>query len=129
MLVVAIAGCGRSGPEIGRVAGLVTLDGRPLPEAFVYFRHEGGGRNSQATTDEEGRYELNYSASEAGAIVGPNTVRITTFVAPNYDDSGKLIKGTGKKEVVPTKYNKQSELKVDVKPGANDLEFKLLTSG
>ncbi len=129
VLLLAVVGCGSSGPEIGRVAGVVTLDGRPLPEAFVYFRHEGGGRNSQAVTDADGRYELNYSASEAGAIVGPNTVRITTFVDPNYDDAGKLIKGTGVKELVPRKYNRDSELKVEVKPGRNELDFKLLSSG
>ena len=120
-------GCSGSGVELGYVEGSVTLDGSPLPEALVYFRHEDGGRNAQAQTDEDGRFVLNFSSSEAGAIVGANTVRITTFVEPNFDDSGKLIAGTGKKELVPERYNKQSELVVNIVHGSNDLTFDLLT--
>ena len=115
MALVAASGCGRSGPEIGRVSGLVTLDGQPLPEAFVFFKHAEGGRIARAITDEQAAYVLNFSNEAAGAIVGENTVRISTFVEVLRDDDGRLIKGTGKKELVPTKYNQQSELTADVR--------------
>ncbi len=127
-VIFAFAGCSGSGPQIGYVEGIVTLDGDPLPEAFVFFRHDDGGRNSQAVTDEQGRFELNYNASEAGAIVGSNTVRISTFVEPNFTDAGNLIPGTGKPELVPARYNKQSELKVEVEPRGNHFEFELVSS-
>jgi hypothetical protein len=121
--------CSRSGPEVGRVEGVVTLDGAPLPEAIVYFRHEDGGRNAQAMTDQDGRFILNFNSSEAGAIVGVNTVRITTFVESNFDDAGRLIPGTGKPELVPERYNRQSDVKVTVEPGDNQFEFDVQTAG
>ena len=124
-LIASLTGCGRSGPEIARVSGTVTLDGKPLPEAFVFFRHADGGRISEAFTDNSGRYTLNYSNDESGAMVGSNTVRISTFIEAVREDSGAIVKGTNKKELVPAKYNKQSELTVEVKSGKNTLDFDL----
>ena len=124
-LIASLSGCGHSGPEIARVSGTVTLDGKPLPEAFVFFRHADGGRISEAFTDNSGRYTLNYSNDESGAMVGSNTVRISTFIEAVREDSGAIVKGTNKKELVPAKYNKQSELTVEVKSGKNTLDFDL----
>lgn len=123
--IVCIAGCGRSGPEVAKVSGTVTLDGKPLPDAFVFFRHEDGGRISEAITDDAGKYMLNYSSEESGAMVGTNTVRISTFVEAVKEDSGAIVKGTNKKELVPARYNKQSELTGKVQSGRNTLDFDL----
>lgn len=121
----SLFGCGASGPEIGHVEGTITLDSKPLPDAFVFFRHADGGRISQATTDANGHYELVFTADESGAIVGSNTVRITTFVDPSYDDSGELLPGTNLPELVPAKYNQNTELTVDVQSGSNEFNFDL----
>jgi hypothetical protein len=120
-----VSGCGPSGPEIARVSGVVTLDSKPLPEAFVFFRHADGGRISEAFTNDKGEYKLNYSLEESGAMVGTNTVRISTFIEAVKEDSGAIVKGTNKKELVPPKYNKQSELTAEVKSGNNILNFDL----
>ena len=124
-LTVSLSGCGRSGPEVAKVSGTVKLDGKPLPEAFVFFRHADGGRISEAFTDDSGKYTLNYSSEESGAMVGANTVRISTFIEAVKEDSGAIVKGTNKKELVPAKYNKQSELTAEVKSGNNTLDFDL----
>ncbi len=123
--MVWIPGCGDDGPNVGRVQGVVTLGGKPLPEATVFFQHQDGGRIARAVTDESGRYVLNFSLSKAGAIVGPNSVRISTLVEPLRDDAGRLVPGTGKEEIVPKKYNRESELVVEVKSGKNELNFDL----
>lgn len=123
--VLCLSGCGDGGPELGQVTGLVTLNGEPLPEAMVFFKHESGGRIARAVTDEMGRYELNFNSSNAGAIVGSNTVRISTFVEALRDDAGRLVPGTGKEELVPKKYNKETDLTVDVEPGSNEFNFEL----
>ncbi len=120
-----ISGCGPSGPEVGKVSGVVTLDGKPLPEAFVFFRHADGGRISEALSDESGKYTLNFSSDASGAMVGPNTVRISTFVEAVREDSGAIVKGTNKKELVPKRYNKESELTAEVKSGSNTFSFDL----
>lgn len=125
LLAFAISGCGPSGPEVGKVSGVVTLDGKPLPEAFVFFRHADGGRISEAFTDESGKYTLNFSSDASGAMVGPNTVRISTFIEAVREDSGAIVKGTNKKELVPKRYNKESELTAEVKSGSNTFNFDL----
>lgn len=106
-------GCGRSDlPELGRVQGVVTLDGKPLAGVIVMFLPE-KGRPAVANADSEGRYELMYTHGVKGATVGPNTVRVLW-------PDGEA--GTAK---IPEKYNAKSELKMDVKAGKNTFDLKL----
>ena len=74
---LALSGCGEDGPELGRVEGTVTMDGKPLPNASVVFVPE-NGRPAGATTDAQGKYVLNFTAGREGALLGKNTVRIST---------------------------------------------------
>ncbi len=57
-----LAGCGPSSdvPKLAPVHGVVTMDGKPLANATVRFIPE-SGRPSVGVTDEQGRYELNYT--------------------------------------------------------------------
>jgi len=108
LLLIAVAGCHREGPQIARVEGQVFLDGRPLSGATIFFEPR-TGRKSVARTDKDGHFKLLYSSTTDGAIVGDHLVRITTF-----QDSVFLGPGNGRSEVVPEMvpecYNKQSEL-------------------
>src|SRR5437660_1361135 len=36
--LLAVTGCGKSGPQVVPVSGTVTLDGEPLAEGFLYFK-------------------------------------------------------------------------------------------
>jgi hypothetical protein len=66
-------------PTLAEVSGRVTLDGNPFPAQLVFFpsndNSEGSGSLGQCNPD--GTYEVYYNADVKGAIVGPNTVRIT----------------------------------------------------
>jgi hypothetical protein len=118
--VVTSLGCnGGAGdaPETSEVTGLVTLDVQPLANAHVEFA-PATGRPSFGETDAEGRYRLEYSPDQSGAIVGTNTVRIYTG---GYGEAGPIP------EKVPARYNEQTELKADVKPGTNEFNFDLLS--
>ena len=116
--VLLLAGCSRGDrPSLGLVSGTVTLDGKPLAGARVIFEPVEGGRASTASTDNEGRYELIYIRTDKGAKVGPHNVRI---FAGNSEQ--------GRAEVVPARYNLQTTLRVEVKPGENERNFEL-TSG
>ena len=110
-------------PPLGWVSGTVTLDGNALPGASVMFqpvvdasRPKGKGNSiagSTAFTDKSGKYTLLYVQDVQGAVVGKHIVQIT----------GQNEVGV---EMVPPKYNHNSELTFEVKSGSNPpADFKL----
>ncbi|HVJ85142.1 MAG TPA: carboxypeptidase-like regulatory domain-containing protein [Caulifigura sp.] len=122
-IAVILAACAKNAVETGEVSGVVKLGGRPLAEATVQFIPE-QGRMSMATTDESGHYDLAYSGTRMGALVGRHKVRISTWRAPDGDRNLP-----GAPERVPMKYNAASELTGEVKPGPNEINFDLETKG
>ncbi|OHB84949.1 MAG: hypothetical protein A2V98_12185 [Planctomycetes bacterium RBG_16_64_12] len=120
ILALFVAGCGGDGPERGAVSGKVTLDGEPLEGADVEFQPEAGSP-SYGTTDRKGKYDLMYTRDKRGAMIGVHTVRITTSTTGT-DGQGNQ---TAVPQRVPPKYNSQSELKTEVKPGRNKVDFEL----
>ena len=62
-----------------------------------------------------------YIRDDPGAVVGPHTVRITK----ESEDVDLSRPGTTAAELIPTRYNAATELKVDVKPGPNVHDFPL----
>jgi hypothetical protein len=116
---LCLAGCGKPDhPEVGRVSGVVTLDGQPLPEATVMFQPT-EGRASIATTDSAGKYSLIYLDGVPGAKLGAHKVIIRTEI-PGEDGQPPIAK-----EKLPKKYHDQTELTAEVKPGSNTLDFPL----
>jgi hypothetical protein len=114
-----LAGCGGpEHPDVGRVSGVVTLDGQPLAEATVMFQPE-NGRASIATTDSAGKYSLLYLDGVPGAILGAHTVIIRTEI-PGEDGQPPIAK-----EKLPKRYHDNTELTADVKPGSNTFDFPL----
>ncbi len=124
-LLICSVGC--SNGNVGLVSGTVHLDGQPLEGALVTFYPETEGANpmeigtSIGRTNEDGEYELIYNRDEMGAVVGKHVVYIETL----QEGSGY---GPGRAEEVPKRYNSQSELHVEVKPGRNTIDFLELTS-
>jgi hypothetical protein len=114
------AGCG-SRSDLATVTGKITLDGEPLPKAFVVFAPTAQGTSSRGKTDESGQYEMMFSDREKGAWIGENLVRINTGDVGGGD-------APGPKDRVPTDYNEQTTLTVDVKPGKNVFDFDLKSS-
>jgi hypothetical protein len=78
VVVSALPGCGRSDVSLGKVRGMVTLDGSPIPDVMVNFSPEEGGRPSSARTDSRGQYNLIYSTNSMGAVVGKHVVTLTS---------------------------------------------------
>lgn len=114
-LAVFAAGCGRKDlPDLARVQGTVTLDGRPLSGVQVQFYPQSGGRTAVGVTDSQGKYELVYTYGVKGTKVGVNAV---SFAYPQ----GEGVKGPP----VPAKYGAKSTLQADVKAGKNTCDFDL----
>ena len=120
-------GCGSGGPDIAKVEGTVTMDGKPLPRAFVVFIPQ-GGRPAAAETDANGKYVLEFSGGRKGAIPGKSRVEINTQRQAEMNADGTMVPGV--KESVPAKYNKQSTLEFDVQPGKTNIaDFALESKG
>ena len=121
--LACVAGCGGpEHPEVGRVSGVVTLDGQPLAEATVMFQ-PANGRASQAITDSAGKYSLIYLDGVPGAMIGAHTVIIRTEI-PGEDGQPPIAK-----EKLPKKYHDQTELKAEVARGTNKFDFPLTSQG
>ncbi len=112
--LLPVAGCGQGDhPQLGRVSGKVTLNGKPLPGALVIF-HPPKGHISCDTTNGEGHYDLVFLREEHGAIVGKHRVEITTISSE-----------TSRKELVPERFNKKTTLEKEVVSGNNEIDFDL----
>jgi hypothetical protein len=130
LVPVLLLGCGGGAsdtPPLGKVSGLVTLDGQPLAGAIVVFQPP-DGRSSEGLSDESGNYTLRYDNTNYGAKVGPHVVSITTrtdgYAKPPVDGKeGEWVKG--QPETVPAKYLKPGALTAEVKVGSNTINFEL----
>lgn len=117
-LSISITTTGNKYPPLGKVTGVVTLDGTPLAGATVMFiplekkyDEKIDISGSMGMTDTVGRYELSYVKDVNGAFVGKHSVRITGFM-PN----GKQL---------PDFYNTKTTLLKEVKSGSNKIDFEL----
>ena len=112
-------GCGSGGPELGSVSGTVTLDDRPLPDAIVEFQ-PASGSPSEGVTDSAGSYQLRYTAKKKGALLGKHQVRIT--LSTRADAHGQKVDVP---QLLPARYNRNTELTAEVRSGSNKLDFPL----
>jgi hypothetical protein len=110
-----MGGCFRSDwPRLASVHGRVTLDGKPVSGATVVYAPAAGGRQSSGVTNEQGEYVLKYIRENAGGAVGMNSVRIS-----------KQKTHDPRSETLPLKYNRDTTLTAEVKPGTNEIDFPL----
>ena len=129
LVLLLAAGCGGSDADLAPVKGTVTLDGEPLAGARVEFdpdpdevvRGKSTGSASYGVTDSSGRYTLQYTHEQEGALLGKHTVRITTR-AMTVDADGKEVLVP---ERLPPKFHLNSELTREVTPGSNTIDFPL----
>lgn len=127
-MLTAGAGCS-DGPPLGTVSGTVTQSGQPIPFAYVQFQPtEPRGTYASAYTDVEGRYELRFSESRNGALLGRHEVMIRTAALDELQvedrETGKLVT-----PVLPAGYKPKLELKFErvVEAGDNTVDFQLET--
>ena len=122
-------GCGKSGPEVVPVSGVITYQGEPLAKAFMEFLPD-EGRASWAQSDENGEFELHYRKGQMGARTGTHSVTVS-FRAASMDDEiarqqGKL-KPHPDEETILEKYgaNGSDPIRVEIPERMDDLEIKL----
>ena len=119
-LVLALSiGC-QKGPQLGQVTGVVTFEGKPIEKATITFTPL-DGQVAHARTAADGSYMLQFADGRPGAMLGDNVVSIETYRV-DVDAQDNVFEH---KEILPAKYNVQSELTRVVEPGKNLFDFKL----
>ena len=125
ILLLASTGCEKP-PEIGKVTGTVTMDGKPLDTVRVLFLpdpHAGNsGGHSECVTGEDGTYDLVYSLDPEvhGALVGWHKIIIE-------DTAAEEARGEFRPIRVPDDYSTaaKSPLKFEVQPGEQAFDFEV----
>ena len=120
-MVVSIAGCGMD--NRASVSGNVTLDGEPIESGVINFFPTGD--NSGPTAGgviTNGSYEIK---SARGVAIGSNQVVINSK-----QKTGRKIQSLDRvdeeqAEAIPPKYNDESILTHEIKPGDNEVDFAL----
>jgi hypothetical protein len=126
-LSVFVAGCGGNSvkgidPNLVRVTGKVTYDGKPLNTGDISFISlDNPGKGYASVIDAQGNYSLAYSPSAKGALPGNYNVRVAALDGvPTMGDKGEL---TQPKSLIPVKYNDPSlsGLKATVEKGKSNV--------
>jgi hypothetical protein len=129
---LVVSGCESKTYSLAPVAGIVTLDGKPVLGAVVNFQPQAAGESrspgpgSNGRCDAEGRFELSTIRDEPGAVKGVHTVRIYSYSpeSPPASDGGTETS----KEIIPDRYNYASELTYEIPAeGTNSADFELTT--
>ncbi len=139
MVLVAVAGCGRSLPPCAPVSGRITLAGKPLAGAAISFVSDAAPRFGLGRTDEAGNYSLTTFRSGDGAVVGEHRVVVLPsprVVAAESGDPNALptadtyrrleqARVGGGNAAIPPAYRAadSTPLRAVVKPGVNRFDF------
>jgi hypothetical protein len=120
-ILAACIGC-PSRASVAPVSGVITLDGKPLPNAHVAFQptvsagEKPPGPGSYGNTDSSGAYSLRLMDNdEPGAVIGSHRVEIR--LKTESDDRDPKSRPPAKN--LPLRYNSQSELQFKVEPGGS----------
>lgn len=127
-LALALAGCD-DGPKVVKVSGTVTHNGQPVPNLALTFT-PAVGRPSWGVTDEEGKYNLQYTTTREGAEVGTHKVTVE-FAPANPQEEADLASGkkrlSADRQAILKKYGKgaPSALEIEVPRTGGTLDIKL----
>ena len=111
-------GCG-SDDGRATVRGSVTFDGVPLDAGVIALVPEPGSSGSAAGGEIESG---SYSISSDGPLPGKYMVQITAS-----RKTGQMVEQT--EQYIPAKYNKNTELIVEIESGSNRCDFELSSAG
>lgn len=124
-----VAGCGGSGgPEMAKVSGKVTYQGKPLTKGTISFISvDPSGSNANSVIGPDGSYTLQTTNPNDGAVVGEYRV-IVSDIDPNALNTPAPGEPVKKQErTIPEKYEKPdtSGLTKKVVSGSNTFDIAL----
>src|SRR5262245_50486369 len=126
-LVVLMLGCSR-GRQVGDVHGTVTLDGNPVEDGAVQLSPIDGQAPTAGAQIVHGKFETRAAIAkyrvkiESNVALGPDGKKLET--GKRIDKYASTPQFTVK-QLIPDKYNTNSELELDVKSGLNEPHYDL----
>lgn len=123
-VVLGVVGCGPSEPQKNPVSGSVTWKGHPIKYGTINFRSDGDGRYVATGEIHDGKYEIpEVSGLPAGKYVVSVSYPDPKVPAPKGDEPPGVSLPV--REMLPARYNEQSELTADITDESNDVSFEL----
>jgi hypothetical protein len=123
LLCAGSLGCGNG---FAKVEGIVSLDGKALEGGSVTLHPVGPGPLSYSSITSDGSYQVR-TASRQGVLPGQYMATVSWPSGP--PSPGMTLRQLEALERVPIRYcgEKTSDLNLDVKPGKNSIDLKLIT--
>lgn len=122
-----VAGCGSKDPDREPVTGLVTVNGLPLTWGKITFTPvDSGVKTTGGALVKGGEFSLPKAEG-----LHPGAYKVSVVYVPPPEPDRQPGSGEGPADgrqpiLIPAKYNTESELRADIKPGGpNKLEFDL----
>jgi hypothetical protein len=112
LAALVCVGCGSNSPmkvpELVPFQGEVTLDGKPLPSAQVFFVPKGStkGQGSYASTAEDGKFSLKYTNGADGIPKGDYAVQVSKLLTKDGKPipEGQTAADVGAVDIIPARY-------------------------
>ncbi len=119
LILLALAGCGDSGTA--EVSGTVTVDGTPVEEGKIGFSPVDGKTTTAGGDIKKGLYSVQVPVGTMKVSISVPKVVGMKKLYPTPDSPSMPVT----KESLPAKYNFDTQLQLEVKPGVNQKDFEL----
>ncbi len=122
------SGCGGADSKLGRVDGVVRLNGKPISAGTVEFL-PAAGRAAHGKIQSDGTFTLGTYGDADGALLGMHKVAVVAYHPGKVGRPDPAVRSTSLKPLVPERYLAAgtSNLTFEVKPGDNHAELDLTT--
>jgi hypothetical protein len=120
LVALAAAGCS-PGAKTGTVTGEVTLDGQPLKEGRIQFIPVAGDAGTAGAVITDGKFTAEVPIAKMRVEINANKIigkrkAYDTPQSPVFDEVAELI---------PARYNVNSQETLDVKQGSQAVQYQL----
>lgn len=107
-------------PDTISVKGMVTYQGKPVPDAMIMLYPEQGRKPASGKADASGNFTLTTFEKNDGVIPGKHKVTVTAYESTS--------EGVSMKSAIPEKYTYQnsSPLTVTVSESENEIKLDLV---
>lgn len=120
-LVLCCSGCGggldEDLPETVAVNGVVTYQGKPVPDASIMFYPLQGRKPATGRTDPQGKFTLRTFEKADGAIPGAHQVTVNAYES--------TPEGVSMKSAIPIKYSSPTTTPLKITVSESNPEIKL----
>lgn len=119
-LALVAIGCGKSGVERVYVSGKATYDGKPIEIGQIRFVPMSPATGPVTIERiEDGAYE---TKTTGGVTVGTHRVEMRMYDSHEYETAPRVAGSASVKQLLPDKYNRNSELTLTVDASAGSVE-------